>query len=231
MDTGGTALALSAVVSLSMATPVWAEKNGVVTGVTGNDPNSNVGVSNNAENYNHEDETSSTGESIGNDKTVLVSANVPASYTVSIPKNIVLKQTQSSTGVLSKIVETDTSFQVTDVNIGEDQDLSISIANSNSKITLNNKKGGNSSTSKMCSAELIPDNTNMKLSNESLTTNGGKKQWIGPTDETVRISPDSDIYAGNWYGLLTFSVNLSTEADTGTLTHNSYTYNDFSPYN
>ena len=218
--------------SLSMATPVWAAKNGVVTGVSGNDPSTNVVVSNNTTNNNHEDETSSTGTAIGNSQTVLVGANVPASYTISIPKNIVLKRSQSGSGVLSKILETETTFKVTDVNIGEDQNLSVNIANTNSKITLNNKKGGNSLTSKTCKASLIADDTNMKLSEDgSLTTSGGNKRWTGTANEKVKITPESEIYAGNWYGLLTFSVNLSTEVDTGTLAGDDYSYNAFSPDN
>ena len=194
---GGTALALSAVMSLSMATPVWATPSlGDGVTVTEND-----GI---------------TGSEIGTENTidgatsVTVSAPVPASYEISIPKAINL----SGTG-LNKNQGTDFFYTIKNCNIGSGQKISITTPNTLVLKSNNGAAGASGShtldvyTMKDGSVQGKVDIVNAININD---TEGSSENTISSdVTGTGYVKPRANIKAGRWAGVLVFTVTLSEE--------------------
>ena len=242
---GGTALALSAVMSLSMAMPVWATSPDNLTNVSnGGDASNNTQTveiksntngkddSGNAatlgQDYDHLESEGTTTDDYGNN-TVYVTVNIDTEFTVSIPKKIVLGATD---GIVRRATVSPTkTIKVSNVNLGDYQRLKISAPEIIEIKDKNNPEEGDSHKRKVKVSSLSissDDRDIFKQLGETKKVGVITKDTSGSTGQGIHYEGDrtleftvapygNDIYAGHWVGVLPFTVNVSDEKDGRTI--------------
>ena len=157
---GGIALAMAAVMSMSVVTPVWATEieqvlpsNSESPDATGNIVQSQVG------DKSHKDSSKPTGAAITDSDSVHVYVNNPTTYAVTIPKAVKLTNTSASgTKTVDLNVECD---------LAPTQTFSVAVAN----VTLQNKNGIGTAKKELTSTMVNPGTiTNVNAANKITAT-------------------------------------------------------------
>lgn len=214
---GMIALGMTLAMTFAMVAPVWAAD----PTVTGSNSAEEGNVVFELDDTVHSSGSGVTSSDVGKKTSVYVQANVPTEFTVTIPKQFNLPFDESSHKAGSK----SESVTFTNVNLGADQDLTVSTPNT---LTLYNHNGQGTSaptathsvgigwtvgTNTTAATGLSTGNLGVKIQKDS------KDTFYSSCDATCTVTPSDNIYAGHWRGVLVFTVSVTQEID-NTLANN-----------